>query len=120
MHMLLFVLDDPNKLDQVLNAWESIGVTGVTILESTGINRHKQHQLAGKAFMAGINRLMQYDEEGHYTLFTIVKGADKVRACIEITETVVGNLKEPNTGVIAAWPVGIVKGVPNPELDTED
>ncbi len=119
MHMLLFVLDDPNQLDDVLLAWEQVGISGVTIIESTGINRVRTTQLAGKPFMAGINRLLHSDEEGHYTLFTIVKGAETVRECIKAAEKVVGNLKGPHTGVMAAWPVSIVKGIPDPSLNTE-
>ena len=36
MYALLFVLDDPDRLDEVLTAWANIGVRGVTIMESTG------------------------------------------------------------------------------------
>ncbi|MCB9136607.1 MAG: hypothetical protein H6636_14375 [Anaerolineales bacterium] len=119
MHMIMFVLDNPDYLDEVLNAWEAIGVTGVTIVESTGISRYRQAQLVGHPLMAGINRLVQSPEEGHLTLFTIVKGENKVRQCIEAVETIVGNLLEPSTGVLAAWPLSIVKGVPDPSLNTE-
>ncbi|NUM46968.1 MAG: hypothetical protein HUU38_19870 [Anaerolineales bacterium] len=119
MHMLMFVLDNPDYLDDVLSAWENIGVTGVTIVESTGISRYRKAQLIGNPLMAGINRLMYSGEEGHLTLFTIVKGEAKVRQCIEAVEGIVGNLLDPNTGVLAAWPLSIVKGVPDPSLNTE-
>lgn len=119
MHMLMFVLDNPDHLDEVLDAWEAIGVTGVTIVESTGISRYRKTQMIGHPLMAGINRLTQSPEEGHLTLFTIVKGETKVRQCIEAVEAIVGNLLEPDTGVLAAWPLSIVKGVPDPALNTE-
>ena len=119
MHMVMFVLDDPNHLDDVLAAWENLGVSGITIIESTGISRHWQSRMAGQPFMAGINRLMHSDYEGHFTLFTIVKGEEAVRNCITAAEAIVGNLNEPKTGVIAAWRVEITKGVPDPELNTE-
>ncbi len=120
MHMLMFVLDDPNQLDEVLDAWDAIlEVSGVTIIESTGIVRQRGVR-AGSPLMAGLNRLMYSSEEGHYTLLTIVKGEEVVRKCIAVVEELVGNLKEPNSGVIAAWPLTIVKGVPDPSLDTEE
>ena len=37
MFMILFVLHDPEKLDDILTAWEEAGVSGVTILPSTGL-----------------------------------------------------------------------------------
>lgn len=119
MHMLMFVLDDPNYLEEVLDAWEEVGVSGVTIVESTGMARIRIDKMVGSPLMAGINRLMHSDQEGHYTLFTIVKGEAVVRRCIEAAEKIVGNLSTPNSGVMAAWPVSIVKGVPDPNLNTE-
>jgi hypothetical protein len=113
MHMVMFVLDDPDQLDKVLDAWEAIHVSGVTIIESTGINRRAKARQVGAPFMAGINRMMGSIMEGHYTLFTIVKGQQMVEACILAAESVVGNLNEPNSGVLAAWPLAYVKGVPD-------
>ena len=118
MHMLMFILDNPDHLEEVLDAWEAVGVSGVTIIESTGMARHRA-KLAGTPFMAGMNRLMHSDQEGHYTLMTIVKGEEVVRACIQAAEGVVGNLKDSESGVMAAWPLTLVKGVPDPDLNTE-
>lgn len=112
MYMVLFVLDDPDLLEGVLDAWDKIGVSGVTIVESTGINRLRRAQQVGSPFMAGINRLMSGDQEMNYTLLTIVKGETLVQKCVAAVEKVVGDLSEPNTGVLAAWPVAYVKGVP--------
>ena len=114
MYMVLFVLDDPDQLEQVLEAWDKIGVSGVTIIESTGINRLRRARQVGSPFMAGINRLMSGDQEMHYTLLTIVRTEAVIQQCVSAAETIVGDLSEPNTGVLAAWPLGYVKGVPLP------
>lgn len=116
MYMVLFVLDDPNRLDEVLDACEALGVTGMTIIESTGINRHRIARQVGTAFMAGINRLVGSEEEGHLTLLTIVQGETMAQACLAAVEKVVGDLEGPNTGVLAAWPLSIVKGVPDGKI----
>ncbi|MBN2148212.1 MAG: hypothetical protein JW726_12535 [Anaerolineales bacterium] len=112
MHMIMFVLDDPALLDDVLDAWDTIGVSGVTIIESTGINRRRVARQVGAPFMAGINRLISSDQENHYTLITIVNDEGVVDACINAAEKVVGDLCEPNTGVLAAWPLSTAAGVP--------
>jgi nitrogen regulatory protein PII len=120
MHMLFFVLDDPARLDEVLDAWDAIGVTGVTIIESSGINRRKRARQVGTPFMAGINRLMSSQQESHYTLITIVKGEEVVSKCITAVEEIVGDLNLPNSGVLAAWPLPMVKGVPERPSTGED
>jgi len=113
MHLVMFILDNPELLDRVLDAWDAIGVSGVTIIESTGINRRKAARMVGAPFMAGINRLLTSSQENHFTLFTIVKGEPMVRECIRTVEEVVGNLNEPNTGALASWPLSLVAGVPD-------
>lgn len=113
MYVVMFVLDQPELLDEVLAAWEQRGVSGATIIDSTGVNRRRRAQLVGTTLMAGINRLISGDVTNHYTLFTIVQDEELVQACLEAAEQVVGDLSQPNTGVLAAWPLSIVKGVPN-------
>ena len=41
-YLVVFVLDDPDRCQDVLDAWEGAGVKGITILESTGIGRVRQ------------------------------------------------------------------------------
>lgn len=114
MYMILFVLDDAAKLDKVLDAWEKIEIRGVTIFESTGINRHKGRK------KAHIPIPMRYvfqpaadsEENGNLTLMTIVDNEETITSCIEVTETIVGPLDQPDTGVLAAWPLTNVRGVP--------
>jgi nitrogen regulatory protein P-II 1 len=111
MYVVMFILDDPSKLNQVLNAWDEIGVSGATIIDSIGRNRLRKAQQVGAPFMAGINRFLASDIENHYTLFTIVPTEDFIQRCIQALEPIVGDLDQPDTGVLAAWPLSFVKGV---------
>lgn len=112
MYALLFVLDDPERLDEVLKAWAKVGVRGVTIMESTGWQRRRLKQASlGVRFdftsLVGGGRL-----ENHMTLFVVVEDRAIVQKALEAAEAVVGNLDEPNTGILVAWPIEIVKGLP--------
>lgn len=118
MHILVFVLDNPNLLDQVLDAWEAIGIGGVTIIESSGLNRRRA-QRQGTPFMLGFHRLMESSREGHYTLLAIIESEDIIQPCIEVTEAIVGDLSQPNTGILATWPASLVKGAPKQGFDAE-
>lgn len=112
MYMLMLVLDDPDRLDEVLDAWDAIGVSGVTIIESSGINRRRMARQVGSLFMAGMNRLIGSEEESHYTLLVVVPDDAQVQKCLVAVEEIVGNLDGPNTGILAAWPLSFIKGVP--------
>jgi hypothetical protein len=108
MYMIMLVLDNPDLLDQVLEAWESVGIRGATIVESTGIQRLRRKKVPMRYLFAtpGLT------EEGHFTLFVIVEGEQMVQDCLHATEQIVTDLDGPNTGVFTAWPLAIVRGVP--------
>lgn len=109
MYAVMYVLDDPDRLDEVLNAWQEAGVGGVTIIESCGIYRRRaRRQHIPLRF--GFEQLADRLERGNYTLLALVEDESIVERCIAAVEAVVGNLDEPNTGVLAAWPVPIVRG----------
>lgn len=111
MFMVMYVLDNPDKLDAVLEAWDAVGVSGVTIIESSGIYR-QQTKRRRIPLRYGFEHLVERAERGNYTLFTLVEGEDVVERCIAAVERVVGSLSEPNTGVLAAWPLSVVRGLP--------
>ncbi|MGD8403426.1 MAG: hypothetical protein PVJ21_07185 [Anaerolineales bacterium] len=121
MYALLFVLDDPDRLDEILTAWNEIGVRGVTIMESTGWQRRRiQQSMLGARFdfasLVGGARL-----ENHMTLFVVVESRDIVQNALQAAEAIVGDLDGPHTGILVAWPIEIVKGLPDEnEEETEE
>lgn len=116
MYMIMLVLDDINRLDAVIEAWEQIGIRGATIIESTGIQRLKRKNVPMRFLFQSTGLI----EQGHYTLFVIVESDQMARACLKATEEIVGDLDDPNTGVFAAWPLLIVKGVPTGSVGDSD
>ncbi len=116
MYIVLFVLDDPALLDEVLDAWYQVGVGGSTIFETTGIFRQRAKWL-NIPVRYHLPR-MTSSEEGNYTLMSIVPDAESVYACRDAAEKIVGDLNQPNTGVFAAWSLFDVKGVPPREGTT--
>ncbi len=113
MYLILFVLDDPDKLDEVLNAWEGAGVNGITVLPSTGLGRIRRG--AGYRddlpLLPGLGDFYRRTEEFHRTLFTVVKGDKMVKKVVEATETVIGDLNLPNTGMMVVLPVSQAFGL---------
>jgi hypothetical protein len=108
MFMIFFVLDDPDRLDEVLDAWEKAGMSGVTIIESTGIHRLKR-QVTTIRYVFQRSSIV---EDGHYTLMAIVTDQAAVQACLQATENLIGDISQANTGVFASWPLTTVRGVP--------
>jgi nitrogen regulatory protein PII len=109
MFMVLFVLNNTDHLDDVLEALTGIGVSGVTILESTGSYRHLSKRIPMR-YTFGDNTSVP---EGNTTIFTIVPDEETVNACLRAIESVTGDLDDPHTGVFSAWPLALTKGIPS-------
>lgn len=113
MYLLIMVLDDSTRLNEVLAAWTAAGVAGVTILESTGINRVLLRRQAGPAY-AGFSQIFGSGRVGHNTLFAVIDSLDLAEAAVAATEAVLGQITEPDTGIIFAVPVAHVWGFSRP------
>ncbi len=114
MFFILFVLHDTDALNDVLTAWEECGVSGVTILPSTGLARMRNRRKALQEDIPLIPRLedfLRHSENTNRTLFTIVESQALVDRVIAATEDVVGDLDLPNSGVLAVMPVAQVRGL---------
>ncbi len=119
MYMLMMVLDDSEHLNDVLKAWVDAGVKGVTILESTGVNRVLPRPVAGPMF-AGFSQIFGSGRVGHNTIFAVIKGMETVEAAVAATESVVGALTKPHTGIIFAVPIAKMWGIPEPYAGEEE
>ena len=110
-YLLIMVLDDSNRLNEVLEAWRSSGVQGITIFESTGINRGLPRHSAQPMF-AGFGQMFGGARVGHNTLFAIIDSLELAETAVEATEAVLGSLSDPHTGIVCVTPVSKVWGIP--------
>ena len=113
-YLVTLVLDDLNHELEVYDAWEQAGVGGITIIDSTGLARVRQKEgyRDDIPLMPSIRSFFHSREEHHRTIFSIVPGEEMVRRLIEATEAVTGKLTEPHTGIIFAFPISHVAGIP--------
>ena len=113
MFMILFVLHDPEKLDDILTAWEEAGVSGVTILPSTGLARHKKDSALRDdlPLIPSMDEIMEHLVNLNRTLFSLVNDQTMVDKVVAATESVTGNLNLPNTGILVVLPVAQCYGL---------
>lgn len=113
-YLVTLVIDDIKHELNVFDAWETAGVGGITIVESTGIARIRQKvgYRDDIPLMPTIRSFFHGGEEHHRTIFSIVDGEEMVERLIQVTEQVLGKLTEPNTGILFAYPLSHVVGVP--------
>lgn len=111
-YMVLLIVDDLNICPTVLDAWDAAKVPGITILESTGMGRIREHSFRDDIpMMPSLSELFRSREHRHRTIFSVVEGEEMVDRLVEITQEILGDLNKPNTGVLFVLPVLRVVGL---------
>jgi nitrogen regulatory protein P-II 1 len=111
-YMIFFVLDDANRTEDILEAWEKVGVPGATVLESTGMGRLLKAGLRDDIpLMPSLRDFYRSGGSHNRTLFSIIDDKDKVPELLKATEEVVGDLSNPDTGVLFVLPVAEAYGL---------
>lgn len=111
--LVMLVLDDPDKTEEVLRAWLASGVPGVTLLNSTGL-RYEMGRAGLRddlPLFPSLEDFLQSREEEHRTLFTIVPDGFDIEGLVAATEKFTGRLDEPDTGILFTIPVGQAWGL---------
>lgn len=109
--MVLLVVSNSEQCPDVLDAWEATGVGGITILESTGMGKVRQAAIRDDVpLMPSLSRLFQHREVRHRTIFTVVDSDEMVEKLIKVTQEQLGDLNNPDNGVMFILPVSRVVG----------
>ncbi len=115
-YMALFILDDPSLMEDVLKAWTKGGIRGATIIESTGLYRLTRKLIP----MRYLYTSREASEKENVTLIAIVDDQAMAESCLALTESIIGDLNQPNTGIFAAWPLSMVKGLSAHDLEKDE
>ena len=111
MQMLIAVVNEPDKIDEILAGFLELGITGATVLSSEGMGRVLSHDIP---IFAGLQTLLTGSRPQNRTVFSVVSD-DKVEPAFALLQDVCGNLDDPATGIAFALPVSKVVGLA-PEL----
>jgi nitrogen regulatory protein P-II 1 len=112
MKMILFVLNDPTRLLDLLNAWKEAGVSGATVLFSTGMGRIRQTVVLRDdlPLMPSLSDFFVQSEDLSRTIFTIIQD-DLVERIVTVTGQIVGDLQKPGNGILIVLPIDSVHGL---------
>lgn len=115
MQLLIAVINDEEKLDEILSAFVEVGVTGATIIDSEGMGYVVSREVP---IFAGLQSLAARSRPRNQTIFSVIREEDKVDSVIALLQEICGNLEDPATGIVFTVPVTRVVGLA-PELGEE-
>jgi nitrogen regulatory protein PII len=109
--MVVLIVDDPDDCPAILDGWQAAGVSGVTILDSSGLGRLRRAGLLDDtSIMPSIRDLLGQREVHHRTLISVVEDQQTVDRMVAIVRERIGDLDEPHTGFLFVVPVVEVYG----------
>lgn len=111
MQLLVAVINDRERLDEILSGFVEIGVTGATVISSEGMGHVLSHDIP---IFAGLQTLITRSRPQNRTIFSVIDD-EKVEPALALLHDVCGDLDDPATGIAFLIPVSRVEGLA-PEL----
>lgn len=112
--LLVAVINDPEKVDEILSGFVELGITGATVLQSEGMGSVLSHDIP---IFAGLQTLISGSKPQNRMIFSVVP-LERVDSVIALVQEIMGNLAAPATGIVFTLPVDRVVGLA-PELGDE-
>jgi len=118
-HLLVVILSDLESMPALLEAWQDIGVPGVTITESAG--GYRTTTWLSRVGLGALDHLFEAQEVHTRTLLTAIEDEELLARAVAEAERVVGDFEQPDTGLLLVLPVIQAKGLhkAQPELPQE-
>lgn len=110
MVLLIIILSDSRHVEEVLEAFLEVGVTGGTVLHAQGMGEFLSREVP---IFAGLRTLFPGGDSQHRLILSLTT-EEKARETAELVGKICGSLEERGTGVALTLPVseywGLSKG----------
>lgn len=113
MKLFVYILNQQEKLDEILAGFIEIGITGATIIDSVGMGRILSKDVP---IFAGFQSLVSGSRPHNKTIFSVVDDDEKIEKALKIIEEVCGSFEDPGAGIAFILPLTDAFGL-KPETD---
>jgi nitrogen regulatory protein PII len=111
--LFIYVLNQQEKIDEILAGFIEIGMTGATIVDSVGMGRILAKEVP---VFAGFQSLLSGSRPYNKTIMSVVDSDEKLNEAIGLIEEICGSFNEPGAGIAFTIPVDDVHGL-KPEIE---
>ena len=112
MYLLVNVLEQTQHLSGILEGFAKIGIQGSTVLDSTGMGRVLMKTSATLPVMEQINKVLKDLESANKISLTVIREKVVLEKAVNVIKSFCGDLKEPGKGILFAFPLELVEGLP--------
>ena len=108
MELLIAVINEVDRIDEILAGFLEIGVTGATVIESEGMGRVLSQEIP---IFAGLQTLISRSRPQNRTIFSVIDDPETMDRALQIIQEVCGHFDDPATGIAMTLPVNRVVGL---------
>jgi nitrogen regulatory protein PII len=105
--LLVAVINDPEKIEEIMSGFLELGITGATILNSEGMGNVLSYDIP---IFAGLQTLISGSRPQNRMIFSVVREA-LVSPAIALLREIAGDLDQPATGIVFTLPIDRVEGL---------
>jgi nitrogen regulatory protein PII len=107
MKLLVLFLNKVEKLEEVLEGYVEVGITGATVLDSVGMG----HILCEEVpIFAGLRFMFAGAKPHNKTIISVIKD-EKEEEAIRVLKKILGDLNKPGTGIVFTFSLDRVEGL---------
>ncbi len=111
MKLLVLILNKVEKLEEVLEGFLEVGVTGATIIDSIGMGHVISEEVP---IFAGLRFMFAGAKPHNKMIFSVITD-DKEDPVITVLKKILGDLGQTGTGIVFTIPLDRVEGL-KPEI----
>ena len=118
MKLLIVIVEDPDKIEPLMDSWYEHNISGATIIDSRGMG----HVIADHYSIFSRFSDLTGARGGSYhnnVIFTVIEKEDLLEQAIEDVYNIIGDLNKPDTGLLFTLPIGRVEGLKTPLPDDD-
>jgi nitrogen regulatory protein P-II 1 len=105
--LLVCVINKASKVEEILEAFLDLGVTGATVLDSCGMGA----VLTEDPIFAGFRQLLSGPGTRNKTILSVIEDEETLDAAISAVETICGRMENASTGILFTVPIDRVLGL---------
>jgi nitrogen regulatory protein PII len=108
MTLLIFICNQPDKLEEVLEGFLEVGVTGATVIDTVGMGQILSTEVP---IFAGFRALFRGASTVNKTILSVIDDPAKVQEALDIIDEIFGGLDQPGSGIVFTVPIENVRGL---------
>jgi len=107
MKLLVLFLNKVEKLEEVLEGYVEVGITGATVVDSVGMGHILSEEVP---IFAGLRFMFAGAKSHNKTVFSVIRD-EKEEEVIRVLQKILGDLSQPGTGIVFTFSLDRVEGL---------